>query len=161
MNESSQIGRTGYRILIGGWSMASQSSSPLVFGLGVVGLIYDARANPSYAACAGIHAAFGVVLSAAVFTRFNSRMKLLMPLAAHSIAVLSRNLSRQVYLLMYLLLGLQIALGIDRTQPPPVESFRDYLVCGILAIIIIRVLSARSARRAAFTPGSRVSAKDL
>ena len=62
---------------------------------------------------------------------------------------------------MYLLLGLQIALGIDRTQPPPVESFRDYLVCGILAIIIIRVLSARSARRAAFTPGSRVSAKDL
>jgi len=152
MNDSSQLSRGTHRMLVGSWSVASQSGAPLVLALGIIGQLVDARAYPNHTVGAEVHALFGLGLCAAVFTHFYKSMKHA-PLAdLQKIARFSRALSRKIYLLMYVLLGLRIALELDRPQPQTAEGFRDYLIGGVLALILIRVLAARWTRVAAFTP---------
>jgi len=132
--------------------VASLSGAPLVLALGIVGQLVDSRTYPSHTLGAEMHALFGLSLCAAVFTRFYQGMKHA-PLAdLQEIARFSRVLSRKIYLLLYVLLGLRIAMGLDRPQPQAAEGFRDYLIGGVLALILIRVLAARWTRLAAFTP---------
>jgi hypothetical protein len=152
MHDSSQISRGGHRILIGSWSVASQSGASLVLALGVIGQLADSRSDPSHAVSTEIHALFGLLLCTAVLTHFYNRMNHVPHATLPDIAKLSRGLSRKIYLLMYVLLGLRIAMGLDRPQPQPAEGFRDYLICGILALILIRVLAARWQRVIGFTP---------
>lgn len=152
MNDSSQLTRGTYRILIGSWSVASQSGAPLVLALGITGQLIDSRTYPSHTIAAEMHALFGLSLCAAVFTHFYKGMKHAPLGGPQEIARFSRTLSRKIYLLMYVLLGLRIVMGLDRPQPQAAEGFRDYLIGGVLALILIRVLAARWTRLAAFTP---------
>ena len=143
MTDSSQISRGTHRILVGSWSVASQSGAPLVLVLGVIGQWLDSRTPPSHLVSVEIHALFGLSLCAAVVTHFYKSMNHAPPATSHNIARLSRGLSRQIYLLMYVLLGLRIAMGLDRSIAQPAEGFRDYLIGGVLALVLVRVLSAR------------------
>lgn len=163
MNDSSHLNRGTHRILIGSWSVASQSGAPLVLALGILGQLADSRTYPSHTVGAEMHVLFGLGLCAAVFAHFYKGMKHA-PLAdLQEIARFSRALSRKIYLLLYVLLGLRIAMGLDRPQPQAAEGFRDYLIGGVLALILIRVLAARWTRLAAFMPleSRRPSAESL
>jgi len=163
MYDSSQLNRGAHRILIGSWSVASQSGAPLVLALGVIGQLVDSRTYPSHTVSAEIHVLFDLSACAAVFAHFYTSMKHAPAAGLQEIAGFSRALSRKVYLLMYVLLGLRIAMGLDRPQPQAAEGFRDYLIGGVLALILIRVLAARWRRVAAFTPveSRRASAESL
>ena len=143
MTDSSQISRGTHRILVGSWSVATQSGTPLVLVLGVVGQWVDSRTPPSHIIGAEIHALFGLSLCAAVFTHFYKSMSHAPTGTSQDIARFSRHLSRKIYLLMYVLLGLRIAMGLDRTLAQPAAGFRDYLIGGVLALVLVRVLSAR------------------
>lgn len=132
--------------------MASQSGAPLVLALGIIGQLVESRTYPSHLVSAEIHALFGLGLCAAVFTHFYKGMKHAPLAGLQDIRRFSRALSRKVYLLLYVLLGLRIVMGLDRPQPQSAEGFRDYLIGGVLALILIRVLAARWTRVAAFTP---------
>jgi hypothetical protein len=143
MTDSSQISRGTHRILVGSWSVASQSGAPLVLILGVIGQWVDSRTPPSPVAGAEIHALFGLSLCAVVFTHFYRSINQAPPATSLDIERFSRNLSRKIYLLMYTLLGLRLAIGLDRAVAQPAEGFRDYLIGGVLALVLVRVLSAR------------------
>jgi hypothetical protein len=151
MHDSGQISRGSRRILVASRSVAFQSGAPLILALGIIGQVVDSRGYPSHRVSTEIHVLFGLLLCAAVFTHFYKTMTLGPPTAPHDIAAFSRGLSRRIYLLMYVLLGLRIAMGLGRTPPMPAEGFRDYLVCGVVAIVLIRVLAARWQRTACFT----------
>jgi hypothetical protein len=152
MTNSSQISRGTRRILIGSWTVASQSGAPLVLVLGVIGQWVDSPIYPGHIVSTEIHALFGVSLCAAVSTHFYKGMKHAPLASSQDIARFSRSLSRKIYLLMYVLLGLRLAMGLDRPLPQPAEGFRDYLIGGVLALILVRVLAARWVRTAGFTP---------
>lgn len=143
MTDSSHISRGTHRILVGSWSVASQSGAPLVLVLGIIGQWVDSRTSPSHMVSTEIHALFGLSLCAAVFTHFYKSTNHVPPATSQDIARFSRSLSRKVYLLMYVLLGLRIAMGLDRPLLQPAAGFRDYLICGILALVLVRVLAAR------------------
>jgi hypothetical protein len=152
MNDSSQPSRGTHRTLIGGWSVACQSGAPVVLALGIIGQLVDSRTYPSHAASAELHALFGLGVCAAVFTHFYEGMKHAPRATSEEIARFARAITRKIYLLLYVLLGLRIAMGLDRPQPQAAEGFRDYLIGGVLALVLIRVLAARWSRVAAFTP---------
>jgi cytochrome b561 len=123
MNDSSQLSRGTHRVLIGSWTLASQSGAPLVLALGIIGQLVDSRTYPSHSVSAEIHALFGLSLCAAVFTHFYKGMKHAPRATPQEIARFSRALSRKIYLLLYVLLGLRIAMGLDRPQPQAAEGF--------------------------------------
>jgi hypothetical protein len=149
MTDSSQISRGTHRILVGSRSVAAQSGAPLVLVLGVLGQWVDSRTFPAQIVSTEIHALFGLILCAAVFTHVTKSLSHASSTNVQDIARFSRSLSRKIYLLMYLLLGLRIALGMDRSFAQPAEGFRDYLIGGILALVLVRVLSARKISEAA------------
>jgi hypothetical protein len=159
MHDSGQISRASHRLLVGRCSVALQSGVPLVLALGVIGQVVDSRTYPSYAVSTQLHALFGLLLCAAIFSHFHKGMQHAALATPRDIAAFSRGLSRRVYLLMYVLLGLRIAMGLDRPtmglDRPRVlaaEGFHDYLICGVVALVLIRVLAARWQRAARFTP---------
>jgi hypothetical protein len=114
----------------------------LVYAVGIVGVILDSWPRPAHGAWI-LHALFGILLWIAVFAQFQREGKDV------------RQLSRAVYLLLYLLFGVnqivrigaslwhsqaQLAAHPAILQPP--ENLRDYLACGILALVSIHVMSA-------------------
>jgi hypothetical protein len=132
--------------------VASQSGAPLVLALGIIGQLVDSRTYPSHTVSAEIHALCGLSLCAAVCIHFYKGMKHAPLGVPQEIARFSRALSRKVYLLLYVLLGLRIVMGLDRPQPQAAEGFRDYLIGGVLALVFARLLAARWSRLAAFKP---------
>jgi hypothetical protein len=159
MHDSGQISRAGHRLLVGRCSVVFQSGVPLVLALGIIGQLVDSRTYPSYAVGTQLHALFGLLLCAAIFTHFHKRMQHAPLATPGDIAAFSRGLSRRIYLLMYVLLGLRIAMGLDRPimgldRPRllPAEGFRDYLICGVVALVLIRALAARWQRTTRFMP---------
>jgi len=152
MNDGSQLSRGTHRILTAGWSVASQSRATVVLVLGIIGQLVDLRAYPSHAVSAEMHALFGLSACAAVVTHFSEGRKHAPRATSHEIARFSRALTRKIYLLLYVLLGLRIAMGLDRPQPQAAEGFRDYLIGGVLALVFARLLAARWSRLAAFKP---------
>jgi len=108
-----------------------------------------------------IHLLFGLLLSLAIvddFRRMNHQPA--MPPPAPDI--LARRLARRVYLVLYLLAGLQLARGwadyLFRGAPfdlASVEILQPYLGCGIANLVLIRVLAAKRRRHAAETVASR------
>ena len=142
------------------WSMMI-----LVVAAGVLGLYGDSEPGRLLAQWFNVQALFGLLLWALVLGRFYGRVNYGPPLPAADIGRLSRHLSRMVYLLLYSILGLRqlIALGIfiahggtfdfglfhltpDRGIFEPTEEFRVFLVYGLLALVIIRVLAAATGR---------------
>jgi hypothetical protein len=101
---------------------------------GVGGLIHDS-----------LHMIFGVLLWVAVITRFQRGSLLQHSTRDADLAAFSRQLSREVYVLLYLLVGANQIMG----QPP--ENLRDYLAFGVVALVTIHVLARQ--RHAALYQG--------
>jgi hypothetical protein len=102
-----------------------------------------------------LHAAFGALLLSMVMVHFRDA-NCGAGLSRTEARMLSRRLSRGVYLLLYLIFGAeQIVRVISNaafSQPP--EDLRSYLVYGFLALLAIRAMATLSVRR---PPAPRMS----
>jgi cytochrome b561 len=119
----------------------------LVLVVGLLGLIADAWTIP-LPHRGNLHILFGVLLWAYVAARFYGRLRRSPRMQPADIRAFSRHLSRLVYLLMYFLAFFNLAIAFLRAAPHSTflaraENFQIYLVCGLGALITIRVLAAR------------------
>jgi cytochrome b561 len=126
----------------------------LVCAIGVAGLVYDSWPKSAPGQSINLHAVFGLLLWTMVVAQFQQALS---PSLMHAAVFHSfcRQLSRGVYILLYILFGAnqviragvvlwnRSTLGASHPailQPP--ENLRDYLAYGILALLTIRALAA-------------------
>lgn len=104
-----------------------------------------------------LHAIFGALLWLLVTARFAHASLAGPPLTAAAVHELRRRLSRQVYLLLYLLFGVSQIVRITAllwnsgdpgaSHPailPPPENLRDFLGYGLFALLTVHVLAKAS-----------------
>jgi len=118
----------------------------LVVVVGALGLIRDAWPTPLRHG-GGLHALFGALLWVCVVARFYRRVHLAPSVLPQDIRVIARELSRLVYLLLYVLMFFCLSIGFLRAAPhrPIVESaedFQSYLAYGLFALATIHALAA-------------------
>jgi cytochrome b561 len=131
----------------------------LVAVVGIAGLLRDSWPALLHWPPINLHAVFGTMLWAMVVTRF-LQASLTAPLAGEEARNLSRQLSRLVYLLLYVVFGAQQLLRLAVNYGdiaakhaalalfvPPPDNLRDYLAYGLVALLTIRALAAISVRR--------------
>ena len=128
----------------------------LVLTAGLLGVIHDSWAGSAAASSLHCHALFGAVLCGSVMTRLYSGARRPLRGPAIDIHMLSRRLSRQVYLVLYVLMFVSMTIDILRGEPHgsmlrAAEGFRSYLGCGGVALITIHILAVpfKGARSAA------------
>jgi cytochrome b561 len=129
---------------------ALHRSAPLAALLsGVAGVLHDAGAAHARAPGTAVHAMFGMALLAAVIEQFGWRMRHGPPMLACDVAAMSRSMSLRVYLLLYVLVGARqmfiILSGAGQTgavDGAHAGDLRSYLLCGVIALVTIRVLAA-------------------
>jgi hypothetical protein len=120
-----------------------------VLAAGLLGLLYDASPIPLRHA-GSFHALFGALLLifvAASFCRFCRQVRQTPRMPPADIHAFSRHLSRTVYLLLYVLMFLDLIIGILPGSPRRViygqaVQFQSYLASGVLALVAIRALCA-------------------
>jgi hypothetical protein len=120
-----------------------------IAALGNLGILQDSwPALPRWPSC-NLHTAFGVLLMGMIIANFY-RASSGAPLTRADAQALSRQLSRLVYLLLYVIFGAQLLLRVAiltaATSQPP-DNLRDYFGYGVLALFAIRVLALLSVRR--------------
>jgi cytochrome b561 len=127
----------------------------LVCTVGIAGLIHDSWPSPAWSPWINLHAVFGLLLWIMVVAQFEQGARSPSLLQQGNFRTFCRQLSRAVYLVLYILFGANqlIRLGVflwNRgsfgalhpaiLQPP--ENLRDYLVYGIIALLTIHALAA-------------------
>lgn len=117
-------------------NLRAHLASLLVLAVGVFGLIHDT-----------FHVLFGVMLWVYIVAGFYRRIRQPQPMLPGEMSALVRDLSRRVYLVLYILMFFRIAIGILRAAPQrPIftaaEDFQSYLICGLIALATIHVLAA-------------------
>jgi hypothetical protein len=134
-------------------SPAPSSAAPLqahfallILGVGLLGLIADAWTIP-LPHRGNLHLLFGALLWAYVVARFCGRLRRSPRMQPAEIRAFSLHLSRLVYLLLYVLMFFNLAIGFLRAAPHAAflaraEDFQSYLVCGLGALVTIRVVAA-------------------
>jgi cytochrome b561 len=90
---------------------------------------------------------FGALLCGSVVARFYLGVYRAPRVPAAGIRMLSRRLSRRVYLVLYVLMFFSLTIDIlrgesHRSMLRSAESFQSYLVCGVAALVTIHVLAA-------------------
>ena len=132
----------------------------LALAAGLLGLIHDSWAGSAAAASLHCHALFGALLCGSVMARlyFGVRRPLRGP--AIDIHVFSRRLSRQGYLVLYVLMFFSMAIDILRGEPHrsmlrAAEDFRSYLACGCVALVTIHILAVPFNSAAPDAPAAR------
>jgi len=128
----------------------SNLASLLVLTVGLLGLFHD-----------NLHVLFGVLLWVCVVARFYRHVRRLHPMQPVDIRTLVRDLSRWVYLLLYVLMFFCLSIGILRTTPhrPILESaedFQSYLAYGLFALATIHALAAARQYFAVHSVGTAV-----
>ena len=130
--------------------------------VGVFGLVHDSwLAALTSRSC--VHALFGLLLAGSVIARFYWWLKHSPPAQKADIRRFSRHLSRLIYLVLYLVIGAKLIIGIvnfmwhggildfgllldnDSAQDLGIykstADFRAILVCGLIALALIRGLA--------------------
>jgi cytochrome b561 len=111
----------------------------LVGAVGIAGLVRDSWP---------LHAVFGLLLWIMVVAQFQERTRAPGLMQEANIDSCCRQLSRAVYLLLYLVFGADQIIRAMRhaaiAQPP--ENLRVYLAYGILALVTLRAMAARQRR---------------
>jgi cytochrome b561 len=150
----------------------------LVVAIGVLGLLDGSWLRQVLEMWINIHALFGLLLCGLVLARFQWRIKHSPHLLPTEVRESSRHLSRIVYLLLYVVIGVRLSIGIinsiwhgsavdfnlfddrfrhgpDRAGWNPKDDFQLFLATGLSVLIIVRVLTCtlwlRSVERAALS----------
>ncbi len=123
--------------------------------VGMAGLLQDSWPGALIPSGINLHAIFGALLWLLVVAKFGHANLAGPPLAAAAVHELCRRLSRQVYLLLYLLFGVSQIVRIaalfwnsgdfGAAHPailPPPENLRDYLAYGVFALLTLHALGA-------------------
>jgi hypothetical protein len=131
----------------------------LVVLLGILSLLPDSRLTGVVQSKTPLHALFGLLLWGLVAVRFCWWLKNCPPAHAVEILQFSRRLSRMVYLVLYLVTGAMQVINIIGALPYDTRSARDlallkpgpdcqaFLICGLVALVSIRVIAFLSWRR--------------
>ena len=120
----------------------------LVCAVGIAGLVRDSWPGAVQGSWIHLHAVFGVLLWIMVVAQFQERTRAPRLLQEAAIDSASRQLSRTVYLLLYVVFGadqLMRAMRHPATALPP-ENLRDYLAYGVLALLTLHAMAARHRR---------------
>ncbi|HEY2465267.1 MAG TPA: hypothetical protein VGI32_14510 [Steroidobacteraceae bacterium] len=135
---------------------ARRLSLALIFCvIGIVGLLRDSWPAALHLPGVNLHAIFGAMLWLAVVVEFCRANLQGPPLSGAAVQELRRRLSRQVYLLLYVLFGASYIIrmtailwnsGTKGTLHaailPSPENLRDYLTYGVLALLTLHALAA-------------------
>lgn len=131
----------------------------LVVLVGVLGLLPGSWLSGVFQSKVALHALFGLLLWGLVAVRFRWWLKNSPPAQAADIRQFSRRLSRMVYLILYLVTGAMEVINIvgalqDEAHPArnlailkPTPDGQAFLICGLIALVSIRVLAFWSSRR--------------
>ena len=127
--------------------------------VGVLGLLPDSWLAGVLQPKTAIHALFGLLLWGLVVVRFRWWLKYSPPAHAVDIRQFSRQLSRMVYLILYLVTGameiINVAGALQGDPHParnlailrPTPDGQAFLIGGLIALVAIRVLAFWSWRR--------------
>jgi cytochrome b561 len=138
--------------------------------VGVLGLLGASGPRQMLESWINIHALFGLLLCGLVISRCRWRVKHSPRMQPADIRELSRHLSRIVYLLLYVVVGMRQIIGIlnsiwhggaadfnlfdehfrngpDRASWNLKDDFQLFLATGLFALIIVRVIAIRLWRR--------------
>jgi cytochrome b561 len=138
----------------------------LVATIGVLGLLDGSWLRQMLESWINIHALFGLSLCGLVLARYQWRVRHSPRMLPADIRELSRHLSRIVYLLLYVVIGVRQSIGIinsiwhgnavdfnlfddhfrngpDRPGWNPKDDFQLFLATGLFVLIIVRVLAFR------------------
>jgi cytochrome b561 len=129
-----------------------QAMLALSYATGLAGVLQDSWHGAHDRARFDFHILFGLLLWLTVLVRFAERKNKSCPMHAVDLRKFRRHLLRSVYLLLYVLFGVgQLIIAgsslwthgvwqsavLDLAQP-----LREYLACGILAVLTIYLLAA-------------------
>jgi cytochrome b561 len=136
----------------------------LVVAIGVLGLLDGSRLRQILESSINIHALFGLLLCGLVLGRCQWRVRHSPRMLPTDIRELSRHLSRIVYLLLYVVIGVRQSISImsniwhgsavdfnlfddhfrngpDRAGWNPRDDFQLFLATGLCVLIIVRILA--------------------
>jgi hypothetical protein len=132
----------------------------LICAVGTAGLLRDAWPDAIDWPFVDLHAAFGLLLCLMVVMQFHAADSSAVPLSCAGLQAFCRGLTRLVFLLLYVLFGLDGLVhaaamwwnsGMQGSARPatirPPESLQDYLAYGVIALAMIRLLGARIPQR--------------
>jgi cytochrome b561 len=125
-----------------------------LFAIGFAGLLRDVWPGALYLPRVNLHAVFGAALWLLAVAQFRHASSAAFALDGAGVHQLSRELSRRVYLLLYILFGtsqlLRIAAIFWNSAAPgelhrailtSPENLRDYLAYGVFSVLTIHVLA--------------------
>ena len=138
----------------------------LVVVIGVLSLLDGSWLRQMLESWINIHVLFGLLLCGLVLVRYQWRVRHSPGMLPTDIRELSRHLSRIVYLLLYVVIGVRQSIGIinsiwhgsavdfnlfddrtsngpDRAGWNPKDDFQLLLATGLFVLIIVRVLACR------------------
>jgi cytochrome b561 len=138
----------------------------LVVVIGVLSLLDGSWLRQMLESWINIHALFGLLLCGLVLVRYQWRVRHSPGMLPTDVRELSRHLSRIVYLLLYVVIGVRQSIGIinsiwhgsavdfnlfddrtsngpDRAGWNPKDDFQLLLATGLFVLIIVRVLACR------------------
>jgi cytochrome b561 len=138
----------------------------LVVVIGVLSLLDGSWLRQMLESWINIHALFGLLLCGLVLVRYQWRVRHSPGMLPTDVRELSRHLSRIVYLLLYVVIGVRQSIGIinsiwhgsavdfnlfddrtsngpDRAGWNPKDDFQLLLATGLFVLILVRVLACR------------------
>jgi len=138
----------------------------LVATIGVLGLLDGSWLRKMLESWVNIHALFGLLLFGLVFARYQWHVRHSPCMLPTDFRELSRHLSRIVYLLLYVVIGVRQSIGIinsirhgiavdfnlfddrfrngpDRAGRNPKDDFQSLLATGLFVLIVVRVFAFR------------------
>jgi cytochrome b561 len=153
-------------------------TAPVTVAIGVLGIQGDSWLRQMLETCINIHALFGLLLCGLVFARYRWCVGHSPRMLPADIRGLSGDLSRIVYLILYVAIGMREIIGIlnslwhggaidfnlfenrihngpDHSGWDPNDDFQMFFASGLFALVFVRVLAyrlwLRSRERAAFS----------
>ena len=138
----------------------------LVVVIGVLGLLEGSWLRQMLESWINIHALFGLLLCGLVIARYQWRVEQSPRMKPTDTRELSRHLSRIVYLVLYVVIGVREIIGIvnslwhggsvdfnlfderfrngpDRAGWNPKDDFQLFIASGLVALIFVRALTCR------------------
>jgi cytochrome b561 len=121
------------------WFLALPAAST-----GVAGLLLDWTPEGTASMWLNIHALFGAVLCLSVAALFARQTRGAAPRSVPAIAAIARRLSREVYLVLYVLAAVRQfqCLFTSVSMADGMKGLQFYFAYGVLALGMIRILAA-------------------